>query len=43
VTEEAVTAQTVLDLMKMGLASAEQVNQYVEDLKAQAAKEEWSK
>lgn len=42
VTPEAVTAQDILDLMKMGFASKEQVEQFIKDLKAQAAKEEWS-
>lgn len=42
VTPEAVTAQDILDLMKMGTVTKQQVEQYIKDLKAQAAKEEWS-
>ncbi|PKM87499.1 MAG: hypothetical protein CVU87_09460 [Firmicutes bacterium HGW-Firmicutes-12] len=42
VTPEAVTAQNVLDLMKMGFASKEQIEQFIKDLKAQSVKEEWS-
>lgn len=42
VTPEAVTAQDILDLMKMGTVSKQQVEQYIKDLKTQAAKEEWS-
>lgn len=42
VTPEAVTAQNILDLMKMGFASKDQIDQYIKDLKAQAVKEEWS-
>lgn len=42
VTPEAVTAQHILDLMKMGFASKEQIEQFIKDLKTQSAKEEWS-
>ncbi|MEL7659630.1 phage holin [Acetobacterium wieringae] len=42
VTPEAVTAQDILDLMKMGTVSKQQVEQFIKDLKAQAAKEKWS-
>jgi len=42
VTPEAITAQNILDLMKMGFASKDQIDQYIKDLKAQAVKEEWS-
>ena len=42
VTPESVTAQNILDLMKMGFASKDQIDQYIKDLKAQAVKEEWS-
>jgi SPP1 family holin len=42
VTPEAITAQNILNLMKMGFASKEQIDQYIKDLKAQAVKEEWS-
>ncbi|PKM60040.1 MAG: hypothetical protein CVU99_10320 [Firmicutes bacterium HGW-Firmicutes-4] len=42
VTPEAVTAQHILDLMKMGFASKEQIDQFIKDLKAQATKEKWS-
>ncbi|PKM61619.1 MAG: hypothetical protein CVU99_02345 [Firmicutes bacterium HGW-Firmicutes-4] len=42
VTPEAVTAQHILDLMKMGTVSKQQVEQFIKDLKAQAVKEEWS-
>lgn len=42
VTPEAITAQNILDLMKMGFASKEQIDQYIKDLKQQALKEEWS-
>lgn len=42
VTPEAVTAQDILDLMKMGTVSKQQIEQYIKDLKTQAAKEQWS-
>ncbi len=42
VTPEAITAQDILDLMKMGFASKEQIEQFIKDLKAQAKKEKWS-
>lgn len=42
VTPEAITAQNILDLMKMGFASKEQIDQYIKNLKAQAIKEKGS-
>jgi SPP1 family holin len=42
ITKEAITGQQITDLLKDGMLTIEQVEQYIKNMKQQALKEEWS-